>query len=210
MDRISRKGRMRLRHRLAPALTALLLVMTPSGLLGQEEEVGLFSVDLGLSVWTIVVFLLLLWVLRRFAWGPILGALDDRERRIQSSIDEANRLREEAEDLLKEHQAKVAQAQKEAQEIVNESRQAGERLRREVEEKARAEADRILKRAQWEIGLEKDRVLEEVRRESVDLVLAAASRLLQKELDQEADRELVKRYLDELAPPAKAVGEAEA
>ncbi len=179
-------------------LTALLLA--PGALLAQEEEVGLFSVDLGLSIWTIVVFLLLLWILGKFAWGPILGGLEARERAIQESIDDAKRMREEAQQLLEEHREKLGQARKEAQEMVSEAREAGDRLRKEMEEKARAESDRLLERARRDIALERARAVQEIREESVELALAAAEKLLRRRLDGEQDRDLVLEALRELEP----------
>lgn len=156
----------------------------------------LFSIDLGLSIWTIVVFLVLLWVLRRFAWRPILGALEAREARIEEAIAEAVRTREEAEQLLQEHRRRLAEAREHAQEILAQARQAAEKLRRETEERARRESDEILERARREIEREKQRALDVLRREAVDLAMAAASRLLRRRLDAEADRALVVEYLD--------------
>lgn len=168
---------------------------------------GLFGIDLGLSFWTIVTFLLVLWVLKRFAWGPILGALEAREKGIQESIDEAHRFREEARDMQEKHREQLQDARRQAQEIVAESRQAGEKIRHDLEQKGREESERILEQARRDIERERDQALDTIRRESVDLALAAAEQVLQEKLDQEADRERVIRYLDELRgqrPPAEA------
>lgn len=156
----------------------------------------LFSIDLGLSIWTIVVFLALLWVLKRFAWRPILGALEAREARIEEAIAEASRTRVEAQQLLEEHRRRLAQAREHAQEILAETRQAAEKLRREMEERARRQSEEILERARREIEREKEQALDVLRRETVDLAIAAASRLLHRHLDAEADRALVLEYLD--------------
>ncbi len=189
-----------MRHLYTPIITLTLLASLPAAAQAQEQEVGLFSVNLGLSIWTIVVFLLLLWVLGRFAWTPILGSLDARERRIRKSIEEANQFRTEARELLEQHRAQIAEARRESQEILAQARSAGDRLRREIEDKARKEGDRILERARREISLERDRALEDIRRESTELALAAAGKLLQKKIDAEQDRVLVMEILDELRP----------
>ncbi|MBI4520666.1 MAG: ATP synthase F0 subunit B, partial [Gemmatimonadetes bacterium] len=97
----------------------------------------LFNIDIGLGIWTIVVFLTLLWVLRRFAWRPILAALAAREERIEKAIADAARLRDQAAQLLEEHRKQLAEAREHAQQILAESRQAAERLRREMEDRAR-------------------------------------------------------------------------
>lgn len=181
-----------------PGSLLLALVAAPAPLLAQDAGGGLFTLDPGLSVWTIAVFALVLFVLGKFAWGPILGQVEDRETSIRRSIDEAREMHQEAEKLLEEHRRQLADARRQAQEIVSEGREVGERLRREIESKAREEADAILERARAEIGRERDRAMETIRTESVDLALAAAGRILGEKLDAEADRALIQRYLEEM------------
>ena len=185
-----------------PALTAMAV---PAAALAQDAEhaeggagSALFDINVGLSLWTVVVFLALLWVLRRFAWGPILGAVEAREERIQGALDESARQREEAAALLEEHKRQLADARRQAQEIVAEGKAAGQKVRREIEEKAREEGQALLERARMDIQREKEEALAELRRESVELALAAAARLMREKLDGERDRELVVGYLDEL------------
>lgn len=184
-------------------LVPLLALMTaPAPILAQEGGGGLFTVNPGLSIWTIVVFLLVLFVLGKWAWGPILGAVEAREEGIRDSIAEAKQLQEEAHQLLERHRRELAEARRQAQEIVAEGREAGERVRREIEERAREESEKIIERARTEIGRERDRALEAIRGESVDLALAVARRILEDRLDTEADRELVERYLNEVRTPS--------
>ena len=180
-----------------------IMLMAPAPLLARQEELdlGFFEPEFGLSIWTIVVFLLVLWVLWKFAWGPILGALDSRESGIRESIESARKMREEADSLLAEQRKELAEARRQAQEIVSEGREAGERVRKEIEEKARQESDRMLERARTEIERERDRALETIRTEAVDLALAAAERILAEKLDAETDRRLVEGYLRELDRP---------
>jgi F-type H+-transporting ATPase subunit b len=162
----------------------------------------MFDVNLGLTVWTTVVFLVLLGILYKFAWSKILGAVELREKSIQGNIDQAATQRAEAAKLLEEHRKQMAEARREAQEIVQKAREAGERVRSEIETKAREEGDRMLERARGEIQREKDRAVESLRRESVDLAISAASKLLGKNLDGDADRKLVEDYLKALDRPA--------
>ena len=184
--------------------TLALVAMSPLGLVAQEDhgEGGgwntLFSVDLGLMIWTVLVFGVLLFVLARFAWGPMLAALDAREKGIQDAIDEANRQREEAQRVMAEHQAQLADARRQAQQLMADGREAAERLRKDLEEKARAESATILENARRDIARERDAAVEAVRKEFVDLALAAASRLLSERLDGERDRQLISGYIDEL------------
>jgi len=173
------------------ALAALSLAPAPLS----AAEGSLFSVDLGLSVWTIVVFLIVLGVLSKYAWAPIMGALEARESGIRGSIDEAARMRAEAQALLEEHRKQMADARREAQELVATGRDAGEKVRQEIEAKAREESERMIQRARKDIERERDQALETLRKESVELALSAAARLLQQKLDSEADRKLVEGYL---------------
>lgn len=158
-------------------------------------EGSLFSVDLGLSIWTIVVFLIVMGVLSKFAWAPIMGVLEARESGIKGSLDEAARMHAEAKALLDEHRKQVAEARKESQDIVAAGREAGDRVRQEIEAKAREESERMVERARKEIERERDQAIESLRKESVELALSAASRLLQQKLDTDADRKLVEGYL---------------
>ena len=186
------------------AITALVF-LSPLALAAQEDhgEGGgwnsLFSVDLGLMIWTVLVFGALLFVLGRYAWGPMLKALDAREKRIQDAIDEANRQRDEAKALMEEHREQLADARRQAQQLLGESREAADQLRKELEQKAREESASILEGARREIARERDAAVEAVRREAVDIALAAASRLLAERLDGERDRQLVSQYIDQLA-----------
>lgn len=189
-------------------MAATLLLATPSAVFAAESEGGgVFAINPGLSVWTTVIFLALLAILWRFAWGPLLGQVEAREERIQGALDESAELRDEAARTLEEHKRQLADARRQASEIIAEGKTAGERLRKEIEEKARAEANGIVEAARREIVREKDRAIDELRKEAVDLALAAAAKLLHERLDDDADRALVLNYLDGLggdAPEAQA------
>jgi F-type H+-transporting ATPase subunit b len=185
------------------ALLGVLVVVTPALLIAQEEEhapsgADLFNFNLGLSLWTVIIFLALLGILWKFAWGPILSAATTREERIQSALDEAAARQAEAAALLDQHRAQLTDARRQVQEMIAEGKTAGERLRKDIEEKARAEAQATLERARREIGREKDAAVDELRRESVELALAAAAKLLGKKLDAQTDRELVMGYIGDL------------
>ncbi len=159
----------------------------------------MFDLNLGLSVWTTLVFLTLLAILWKFAWGPILGVVQAREDGIQETLDQASNERDEAAKLLAEHREQMADARRQAQQMIAEGKEAGERVRQGIEEKARAEGDAMIERARESIEREKDAALEELRKESVDLALAAAAKLVQESLDEKKDRELVMGFIDELS-----------
>ena len=182
----------------------VVLFLTPLGLLAQEHGTeegggGLFSINFGLSIWTVVIFLTVLTVLWRFAFGPILAAVNAREAGINNALEEARTRQAEAERLLEEHKAQLADARRQAQELIAEGREAGGRLQKELEGKAREESEAILARARAEIGREKDAAVDALRRETVDLALAAASKLLHARLDGEQDRKLVMDFVDGLS-----------
>lgn len=200
---------MTVKRTLATALG--LIAMHPAVAAAAESEGGgLFAVNPGLSVWATVVFMGLLAILWRFAWAPILGAVEARENRIQSALDESAAQREEAARLLAEHKAQLADARRQAGEILAEGRAAGERLRKELEEKARADAQGIVDSARREIEREKDRALAELREQSVDLALAAAGKLIQERLDDQGHRDLVVGFLDRLDTVGGTSGGAQA
>jgi F-type H+-transporting ATPase subunit b len=170
-------------------------------------EPSVFNLSTSVSFWTVVIFLLLLAVLSKWAFPPILGYAAARERRIQDSLDEAKRHRDEAEQLLAAQRHELSLARQQAQEILAEGRQSAERVRAELLERARAEQEEVVARAKQEIQSERDRAVEQVRLEAVELAIAAAARLLEQRLGSEQDRKLVSEFLSRAAPVSgKAAG----
>ncbi len=159
----------------------------------------MFDVNLGLTVWTSFVFLALLGILWKYAWGPVLAAVEARESGIQDTLDQAANERKEAGKLLAEHRQQMADARRQAQQLIAESREAGEKVRQDIEEKAKVEGQALIERARESIEREKDAALDALRRESVDLALAAAAKLMHESLDEAKDRELVMGYIDDLS-----------
>lgn len=178
---------------------AVLSTVLPGTAWAAEGTTPLFTVNLGTTVWTAVVFLMLLGILWRFAWGPILAAVEAREKGIQGALDEAADRNAEASRLLEEHRQQLSDARRQASELIAEGKAAGEKVRKDIEEKARVEAQAIVDRARGEIERERDAALDVLRKESVDLALAAASRLIQENMDQAKDRQMVERFLDDVA-----------
>jgi len=148
----------------------------------------------GLAIWTVVTFLALLFILWKFAWGPILTILKQREDGIRSALDEARVAREQSEALLEENRAILADAQNQANALLERARQDSETRRAEQIEKTRAETETLLNRSREEIERQKRAAIKEIRAESADLVIAAASRLVERSLDDPAHRKLVDDY----------------
>lgn len=193
------------------ASALVLLAAAPSALWAQgggaaEGGGGLYDINTGLSTWTLIVFAILVVILGKYAWGPILKNVEAREKSIQAALDEAASRQVEAAKLLEQHRAQLADARRQAAELIAEARAAGEGVRKSIEEKARTEAQAIVERARQEIERERDAAIDALRKESVDLALAAASRLMHQNLDQAKDRQLVERYLNDLAEDKKPTG----
>lgn len=178
------------------------MMVPPSFLLAAaaaaEQRGTPFDINPGVTIWTLVVFLLLLGILAKTAWPAILKAVEEREKKIQAQLDEAAKANAEAQRVLSVYQQQLAAAREEAGAIVAAGRQAGERLREDLVAKGRAEQEELLVRARREIGLEKDKALGELRREAVELSIAAASKVIERNMDNETDRRLVQDYLDHL------------
>jgi F-type H+-transporting ATPase subunit b len=151
--------------------------------------------DPGLFVWTIITFLLLLGVLAKFAWRPLLKALDTRQQSIRQALDDAQRAQQELERLEQESTQITRKARAEAEAIIASSRSDAERLREEMRQKARAEADAIVKNAERQIQLETARALQQIRGEAVDLSIQIASKILQRNLSKEDNERLIEDAL---------------
>jgi F-type H+-transporting ATPase subunit b len=175
---------------------ALLLVAAPvAPASAQEGGAGPLTVDGGLVIWTLVVFGLLLLFLRRLAWPELLRAVRERERRLEEQIAQAQKDRVEAATLLEEHKRLLAGAKAEAQELIAKAKAVADKERAALLAKAREEYEELLARARKDIEEEREKAILALRREAVDLSIAAASKLLEAQLDNEANRRLVTDYL---------------
>ena len=161
---------------------------------------GLLTVDGGLMVWTLVVFFLFFVILKRYAWPVVLGAVQAREKALEEQIAQTARDRDEAARLLAEQQKLLAEARGQATTLLVDAKAAADRERQIGLEKARAEADELMARTRREIGAEKDRAVAELRREAVDIALAAAGKLIGQRLEAAQDKKIVQDYLASLGP----------
>lgn len=159
---------------------------------------GPLVVNGGLMIWTIVVFVLLLVILRKFAWPVILGAVRAREQALEQQIAAAEKNRAESAALLEEHKKLLAEARSQGQALLVEAKAMAEKERGAAMERTRQEQADLLDRARRDIAAEKERAIQELKREAVDLSLAAASRLIGQRLNNETDRKLVESYLSSL------------
>jgi F-type H+-transporting ATPase subunit b len=158
----------------------------------------LVQLDPGLYIWTIVVFLVLFLLLAKFAWRPLLEALRSREDAIRKSLDDARQAKQELERLQTESQRILAQARGEAEAIVARTRDDAARLREELRQKAQQEAAGIVRNAERQIELETNRALQQIRHEAVDLSVAIASKLLQRNVSREDNERLIDETFKQL------------
>jgi F-type H+-transporting ATPase subunit b len=165
---------------------------------GGHGEPDIFDGSLVNSITTLVIFLIVLIVLGKFAWGPILAALQNREQFIHDSLAQAKRDRDEAETRLKEYTEQLQKAREEATGIVDEGRRDAEAVRKRVESEARAEADAMVERATREITLAKDTAISELYQLSAEMATDVAGRILRKELTPAEHQRLVSESIDEI------------
>lgn len=179
---------------------ALNLLLAAGGAWAAEPEaaghggggaISPFAGDVGNALWTLVVFAVLLWVLGKYAWGPILRGLQGRERFIRDALAEAKTQRDQAEARLREYEAKLAAARDEVDAIMDEARRDAEAVRRREEERAREEAEKTIARARREIEIAADTAVKDLYARAARLATSAASAVLRREIRAEDHERLV-------------------
>ena len=179
------------------AVAASLLAAAP--LLAQEQEahepVNLLSPNTGLMFWTLIIFIVLLFVLARFAFKPLTAAVEAREQKLEAAIKEAEENRQKASELLAQQTKALDAARAEAQRMIAESRTTGDKLRAEMLAQTKEQQHELLNRARAEIDIERKRAIADLRREAVELALAGASKVIERNLDDPTNRKLVESFL---------------
>ena len=179
------------------AATASLVSAAP--LLAQEaeahESVNLLSPNTGLMFWTLIIFVVLLFILARFAFKPLTAAVEAREQRLEAAIKEAEENRQKASQLLADQTKALDAARAEAQRVIAEGRVTGEKLRNEMLEQTKHQQHELLERARVEIDNERKRAIADLRREAVELAVAGASKVIERNLDDQTNRKLVESFL---------------
>ncbi|HEX6139221.1 MAG TPA: F0F1 ATP synthase subunit B [Candidatus Limnocylindria bacterium] len=168
------------------------------------EFFSAFGVDVWKLLFQIANFVLLLYLLNRFLFKPVLGRLDERKSRIEKGLEDAESAARDRELARAEREAAVAEARKEAQAMVARATKMAEDTRAEIMAEARAEAEKATERARQEINAEKERAMAELRSSVADLALDAAGRLVRSEMGGATQRRLVEEFLAEVAPEPKS------
>lgn len=159
---------------------------------------GLLDLNPGLTLWTGITFLVLIGVLAKFAFGPIVKMLDERERTIREAIEQAKKERAEAEKMVAETKDALQKAQREAAELAKRSQAEVETLRQELTAKARKEADELVATARAQIQEEKGKAVAELRGQVADMAIEVARRLIPQAVDEKTHRALVDEYVKQL------------
>ena len=170
----------------------------------EEAPLSPFAGNLGNAIWTLIIFVIVVVVLGKFAWGPVLSLLKQREDFIHKSLSDAKRDRDEAEARLREYGSKLQSAQAEAVSIIDEARRDAERLRQELRERTRAEADSMIKNAERQIELETTRAVQQLREEAVNLSVTIASKILQRNISKEDNEKLIADALKQIETSSRS------
>jgi F-type H+-transporting ATPase subunit b len=164
----------------------------------EESSNFLVSPNVGLMIWTLLAFLVAMFILRKYAWPAITDALDKRQRAIEESIEVAESTRTEAQQLLQEYRERLREARQQADEIVARARKAGEVHEREALDKAKVQREELLAQTRRDIEAETRRAIQEIRNEVADLTVMATEKVTRKSLDEQDQKRLVEEALREL------------
>ncbi len=165
-----------------------------------KEEMGSpLDINPGVIIWTTLTFLVLLWVLKKAAWKPILDSLDTREKKIKESLEQAEIARKEAEKLIAENQENLAKAEAEAQKIIAQSREYAETLKEQIISESKDEARKILENAEAEIQRRQKEAFAQLKSEVAEIAVDAAEKIIKANLDKEKQIELVNKHIDEIS-----------
>ncbi|HYW49128.1 MAG TPA: F0F1 ATP synthase subunit B [Gemmatimonadaceae bacterium] len=187
-------------------ISLALPLVSATSLLAQEghaaaEGGSIMDPKAGLVVWTLLIFVILLIVLSKVAYKPLLAAVEAREAALEKALGDAKRDRDAAALLLAEQQKALAEARAEMQKAMNDGRAAAESLRSEMLEKVKAEGADMLDRTRREMQAEKEKAVADLRREAIDLAISGASKVIGRNLDSATDRSLVESFLAGLETP---------
>lgn len=158
----------------------------------------MLEINPGLIIWTIITFLILMILLRKFAWKPLVGALQKREEHIRLSIDQAEERLQQAKHQSEENRKLIAVAEEKAQKLIREGRDLGEKLKNEITEKAQQHSRYMVEKAKLEIEREKDAALLRLRSEVANLAIGVAGKVLGETLDADKHKKMIDSFLNEM------------
>ena len=159
---------------------------------------SLLDVNPGLIIWTIVTFLILLFILKKVAWKPILSALNQREKDIKESLEKAEKAKEDAQRILDENQATLAKAEEESKKIIEQSRSYSETLKEQLLKESKEQAKKLIEDAAQEIDRKKDSAFEELKDQVAIIAVNAAEKIMKQNLDADKNKHIVDSYLKDV------------
>jgi F-type H+-transporting ATPase subunit b len=170
------------------------------GVIAVEPASGgsLLDVNPGLIVWTVITFLILIILLKKIAWKPILDALDQREGSIRDSLEKAEKAKEEAQKVLQLNQANLDKAEEESKKIIEQSRSFAEKLKEQMLLETKQQSKKILEDATAEIERKKDEAFNNLKNQVAEIAINAAEKILKENLNQETQKKIVDRYIEEI------------
>ncbi len=162
------------------------------------EKPSLLSINPGLIIWTIIIFVLLLILLRKIAWGPLLNALNSREESIKNSLDNAEKLNQEALQLIEQNKKNLAEANAKSMEIINQAKEMASKLGDELKQKANEDSKKIIEQAKAEIEQQKNSAMDDLKDKISDLAIEAAEKIISETLDKDKQKKLVEEFLSKV------------
>jgi len=179
------------------------LALSPALAFAAEEGGGPLEINWGLQIWVILTFVVMMGLLAKIAFKPIGEALERRGATIKAQLDEAEKSRAEAKKLMEDYQKQIAEARVEAGKVIEEARQLGEKVRKDVVDKATVEASAVVSRAQEEIVRQKDKGIQEMKDTIANLSVQIASKVIEKEVNEATHKQLVENLIKDLAKVRK-------
>ncbi|MEJ2050261.1 MAG: F0F1 ATP synthase subunit B [Calditrichota bacterium] len=159
---------------------------------------GLINIDPGTIIWTIITFLILLLILRKVAWNPILAMIDEREGTIRESLEEAEQARTDAEKTMREYEARLSEARKEAHRIIGEGKSAAEKIKDEIVAEARHQKQGMIEDARTQIEAERKKAIQDLRDSVATIAISAASKIIDRQLDAQTHQDIIERSLQDI------------
>lgn len=175
------------------ALIALVVSETEGG------SAGLLSVNGGLAFWTTLTFILLLILLTKFAWKPILSALKQREDTIKDSLEQAEKAKDEAKQILLENQNSLAKAEEESKKIIEQSRLYAENLKEQMMKDSKEQSKKLIEEASAEIDRKKNAAFDELKNQIAEISVQAAEKILRENIDADKNKKLVDKYINDIS-----------
>jgi F-type H+-transporting ATPase subunit b len=159
---------------------------------------GLLDVSPGLTIWTVVTFIILMVILRSVAWKPLLKVLKEREEFVKDSLEKAEAARTESEKMFEENKVKMEAAEKEAQEIIAQGREYAEKLKSQLLEESKEEARKMVDSAKDEIARKNQEAFSQLKNQIADIAVQAAEKIIKENLDKEKQEKLVNKFIDDI------------